>query len=78
MRFASCVRVARLLRILPEAARRAVDGGVFVNFPVGQNYAGDLTQATMHKTSLTRCEIFRGKISSRKNQQTKPTSKKGR
>jgi hypothetical protein len=68
MRFASCVRVTRLLHILPEAARRAVDGEAFLIFPAVRNFGGGFTQATMSKTNLTRSEIFRGKVSSRKNQ----------
>jgi hypothetical protein len=68
MRFASCVRVTRLLQILPEAARRAVDGEMFLTFPVGRNFDGDFTQATMSKINLTRCGIFRGKVSQWKNQ----------
>ena len=69
MRFASCVRVARLLMILPEAARRTMDGEVlFSNFPAGRNFGDDFTQATMNKMNLTRHEIFRGKVSLRKNQ----------
>jgi hypothetical protein len=68
MCFASCVRVARLLKILPEAARRAVDGEVFLTFPVGRVSGDDFTQATMNVNNLTRRGIFRGKISQRKNQ----------
>ena len=68
MRFASCARVARLLKILPEAARRAVDGGVFLTFPAGRNFSAAFPQATMNKKNLTRRGIFRGKISRRKNQ----------
>jgi hypothetical protein len=72
MRFASCARVARLLKILPEAARRAVDGeALFLNFPAVRNFSDDFTQATMSKINLTRREIFRGKVSLRKNQPNK-------
>jgi len=71
MRFASCARVARLLQILPEAARRAVDGEAFLIFPAARNFDGGFTQATMNKTNLTRSEIFRGKISQWKNQPNK-------
>jgi hypothetical protein len=53
MRFASCLRVARLLMILPEAARR------------------DCVALPMNKMNLTRREIFRGKVSLRKNQPNK-------
>jgi len=77
MRFASCARVARLLMILPEAARRAVDGGAFL-IPALLKFSGDSSPAPMNKTNLTRHEIFRGKISLRKNQHNQPTSKKGR
>jgi hypothetical protein len=72
MRFASCLRVARLLMILPEAARRAVDGeALFLNFPAARNFSGGFTQAKADKINLTRSEIFRGKISQRKNQPNK-------
>jgi hypothetical protein len=71
MRFASCARVARLLKILPEAARRAVDGEAFLIFPAVRNFGDDFTQATMSKINLTRREIFRGKVSQWKNQQNK-------
>jgi hypothetical protein len=53
MRFASCVRAARLLKILPEVAGR------------------DFVPLPMNKINLTRHEIFRGKISLRKNQTNK-------
>ena len=71
MRFASCARVARLLKILPEAARRAVDGEAFLIFHAAGNSGDDFTQATMNKMNLTRREIFRGKVSLRKNQPNK-------
>jgi len=71
MRFASCAVVARLLKILPEAARRAIGGEAFLIFPASRNYCGGLVQATMNRTNLNRHEIFRGKVSSRKNQTNK-------
>jgi len=70
MRFASCARVARLLMILPEAARRAVDGGAFL-IPALLKFSGDSSPAPMNKINLTRHEIFRGKISQRKAQTNK-------
>jgi hypothetical protein len=72
MCFASCARVPRLLKILPEAARRAMTGEEFSAFPAGRNFSDDFTQATMNKLNLTRHEIFRGKISLRKNQTNQP------
>jgi len=68
MRFASCARVARLLTILPEATRRVVGGEAFLIFLAGRCYCDGLAQVKMNKTNLTRREIFRGKVSSRKNQ----------
>jgi hypothetical protein len=68
MRFASCVQVSRLLMILPEAARRAVDGEAFLIFPALLNFSGDFRPAPMNKINLTRHEIFRGKISQRQTQ----------
>jgi hypothetical protein len=77
MRFASCARVARLLKILPEAARRAVDGeALFLNFPAVRNFSDDFTQVTTsNNINLTRREIFRGKVSLRKNQQNNQQNK---
>jgi hypothetical protein len=71
MRFASCARVARLLKILPEAARRAVDGEAFLIFPAGLYFNGDFRPTPMNKINLTCREIFRGKVSQRKNQPNK-------
>jgi len=71
LRFASCVRVARLLKILPEAARRAMVGEAFLIFPAGVDFSGDFRPAPMNKIDLTRHEIFRGKISQRKTQNNK-------
>jgi hypothetical protein len=68
MRFASCVRVTRLLQILPDAARRTLDGGAFLIFPAVTNFRGGFTPATMNNANLNRSGIFRGKISQRKNQ----------
>jgi hypothetical protein len=68
MRFASCVRVTRLLQILPEAARRAVDGEAFLILPASLHFNGGFRPSPMNKINLTRHEIFRGKISQRKNQ----------
>jgi hypothetical protein len=53
MRFASCMRVTRLLQLFPD-----VTADNFIPLPV-------------NKMNLTRCGIFRGKISSRKDQQNK-------
>jgi hypothetical protein len=50
MRFASCARGVRLLKILPEVA------------------SCDFVSLLMNKMNLYRREIFRGKISLRKNQ----------
>jgi len=44
-----------------------MDDGEFLIFPAGRNF-GCLKQATMNKINLTRHEVFRGKISQRKNQ----------
>jgi hypothetical protein len=71
MRFASCLRVARLLMILPEAARRAANSEAFLMFHAFRNFSGDSRLAPMNKINLTRQEIFRGKISQRKTQHNK-------
>jgi len=71
VRFASCVRAARLLMILPEPARRAADGEAFLIPPAFLNFSGDFRLAPMNGKNLTRHEIFRGKISQRQTQTNK-------
>jgi len=67
--FAACTRGTWLLIFLPEAARRATANGLSgeSGFSAGCHFRGDFTPL-MSKNILTRCEIFRGKISRRKNQ----------
>jgi hypothetical protein len=78
-RFAACVPSPRLLIFLPEAARRATAGGLFLdfNFSAGCHFRYDST-LLMSANNLTRHEIFRGKVSRRKDQTINRTSKKGR
>jgi hypothetical protein len=73
-RFAPCTSGLCLLITLPEVARRAKAGGVFVS-PAGLKSCDAFSPSPMNKMNLTRREICRGKISLQKNQ---PTSKKGR
>jgi len=73
-RFASCTGSLWLLITLPEAARRAMAGGVFVS-PAGSEFCDDFSPTPMNKMNLVRRGICRGIISLQKNQ---PTSKKGR
>jgi hypothetical protein len=68
MRFVSCANGVRLLKILPEAIKRATAGNVSRIFSAGLRLDDDFTSAPMTKINLTRHGIFRGKISSRKNQ----------
>ena len=78
-RFAACMTGPRLLIFLLEAARRATAGGLFLsfNFSAGCHFRDDFTPL-MNANNLTRHEIFRGKVSRRKNQNLNRTSKKGR
>jgi hypothetical protein len=74
-RFAPCTSGLRLLITLPEVARRARAGGVFVS-PAGLKFCDAFSPSPMNKMNLTRRGICRGKISLQKKNQ--PTSKKGR
>jgi hypothetical protein len=86
-RFAACVRSLRLLNFFPEAARRATVGGLFLKFifSAGCHFRDEFTSPMMSASelayfNLTRHEIFRGKVSRRKNHNKNRncTSKKGR
>jgi hypothetical protein len=78
-RFAACTNGARLLTFLPDAARRATAGrfSFTFQFSAGNSFR-DYSVPTANKNSFTRCEIFRGKVSRRKNQKPKNTSTNGR
>jgi hypothetical protein len=60
-RFAPCTSGLRLLITLPEVARRARAGGVFVS-PTGVQFCNAFSPSPMNKMNLTRREICRGKI----------------
>jgi hypothetical protein len=85
-RFAPCARSVLLLKILPETAVRAVVQKMlptqFDDLKSGGFYRDAFGLAPLKRLNLTRCGIFRGKISQRKNQNQnrtkKQTSKKGR
>jgi len=70
--FAACTEGSRLLVFLSEAARRATAGGMSweFGFSAGCHFRDDFTPL-MSKNILTRREIFRGKVSRRKNQNQK-------
>ncbi|HAO77471.1 MAG TPA: hypothetical protein DCQ92_00580 [Verrucomicrobia subdivision 3 bacterium] len=70
--FAACTEGSRLLIFLSEAARRATAGGLSweFGFSASCHFRDDFTPL-MSKNILTRCEIFRGKVSRRKNQKPK-------
>jgi len=67
--FAACTQGSRLLIFLSEAARRATTGGLFpeFQFSAGGHFRDDFAPL-MASNILTRHEIFRGKVSRRKNQ----------
>jgi hypothetical protein len=71
-RFAACTEGSRLLIFLSEAARRATTGGMSweFGFSASCHFRDDFTPP-MSADSLTRHEIFRGKVSRRKNQNQK-------
>jgi hypothetical protein len=64
-RFAPCTSSLRLLITLPEVARRARAGGVFVS-PAGLQFCNACSPLPMNEMNLTRREICRGKILLRK------------
>ena len=64
-RFAPCTSGLRLLITLPQAARRAMAGGVYVS-PAGSEFCDDFSPTPMNKLNLVRREICRGRISLRK------------
>jgi hypothetical protein len=64
-RFAPCARGAGLLKIQPDAARRAMPGGTLSVLPGGNKF-DDFKRAVTGRNNLTRCGIFRGKILRRK------------
>jgi hypothetical protein len=70
--FAACTQGARLLIFLSEAARRATAGGMSweFGFSASCHFRDDFTPR-MSENNLTRHEIFRGKVSRRKNQNKK-------
>ena len=70
-RFVSCMLVAGLLKILPEAAGCAKAGGTFLISPVGFGFSDDFKPALPDANNLTRCGIFRGKVSQPKTQNNK-------
>jgi hypothetical protein len=68
-RFAACRKSRRLIIFSTEAVRRAMTGSLFTefHFSVGRHFRDDST-SPIAGTNLTRHEIFRGKVSWRKNQ----------
>jgi hypothetical protein len=77
-RFAACVDGARLLSICVRAAGRAPAGKTVSPFHLsaGGISRDQFTSGSKNKANLTRCGIFRGKISRRKNQnQNTPRTK---
>jgi hypothetical protein len=70
-RFVSCVRGAGLLKKLPVAAGHAPTDGMFLISTFGFGFSDDFKPAFTNTNNLTRCGIFRGKISQRKTQTNK-------
>jgi len=69
---AACVESSRLLNFLSEAARRATTGGFSweFGFSASSHFRDDFSPL-MTANILKRHEIFRGKVSRRKNQKQK-------
>jgi hypothetical protein len=76
-RFAACVDGARLLSICVRAAGRAPASESVspVQLSAGGVFHDGWTPGLPDKVNLTRCEIFRGKVPQRKNQNQNITSK---
>ncbi|HEY2329739.1 MAG TPA: hypothetical protein VGI63_07995 [Verrucomicrobiae bacterium] len=75
-RFAACADGVRLVKICVRAAGRAPASKSVskVHLSAG-GFHGGYTPGSRHKINLTRCEIFRGKVSRRKNQKQNIASK---
>jgi len=70
-RFVSCVRGAGLLKNLLEAVGRTLTHGALRFSTVRFGFDNDFTSVVANTNILTRCEIFRGKISRWKTQTNK-------
>jgi hypothetical protein len=70
-RFVSCVAGAGLLMILSQAAKRVINAKAHHVFPDGFKFTGGFKPEATDRNNLTRGGIFRGKVSRRKNQNTK-------
>ncbi|MDR3457639.1 MAG: hypothetical protein P4N60_09350 [Verrucomicrobiae bacterium] len=70
--FAACTEGSRLLTFLSDAARRAATGGLTweFGFSASSHFRDDFTPLVTGNI-LKRHEIFRGKVSRRKNQKLK-------
>jgi hypothetical protein len=68
-RFAACTASAQLLLFYPQARRVSAGGfSLCFNFPAGDGFRDGFTIPVSEKNkNLTRHEIFRGKVSRRKN-----------
>jgi hypothetical protein len=71
VRFAPCVRGTGLITILSQVAGRAMNGEGLSVLSAGKRFADDFKPAMKDKNNLTRCGIFRGKISQRETQTNK-------
>ena len=70
-RFVACVNAARLLKICVRAAgRMPVSKSVSpVHLSAGNYFHGEVSSGYQNRNvNLTRCEIFRGKVSPRQTQ----------
>jgi hypothetical protein len=67
--FAACTESVRLLDFFTDVARRATTDGLFPEFQLstGGHFRDGFIPLTA-ENNLTRREIFRGKVSRRKNQ----------
>jgi hypothetical protein len=77
--FASCAHRGLLLKIFPEKTVRVVVQKMlpiqFEDWKPDGFCSGVFSPALLNKFNLTRCGIFRGKISQRKNQNQNKTKK---
>jgi len=79
-RFVACAHDRRWLTIFARTAGRVPvsKSSSPIHLSAGSFFQVPSTPGHQHEVNLTRCGIFRGKISRRQNQNQNRTSKKGR
>jgi hypothetical protein len=70
-RFASCVDGAGMLSLCPQVAGCTIDGEGLSIYSAGNSFTDDFKPVVTSIINITRCGIFRGKVSQRKTQNHK-------